>query len=540
MSKKKFWLPMLLCGGLLAGISGLAAAEKEQIAENEVYLPVEWEQEETNLSVRAEEAVLQTDAMEDAEIIESRDDGEIQIISPEGNEEEQTYYLSEPETKESENAIEYEWKPEPAVAEMIADAIVSGDDMIMLYQDIAVDSTICIPQGRSVTFCAADGVNAVVRRAEKFEGAIFEVERGAVLMLGDEEYSRGALTLDDTRYPDSEGFLIQGSGVVKINSAVNLKGDISDEIILETEDTEGCGESYDLNDAEIIFADTEPIIYNGEEKKPSIQVTIGSLTLTRLDYTVTYSNNINAGTALVTVTGKGGYTGTKSASFSISPYPVKYEMSDQSIETGTELSQITVPEAAAGVNGEQVYGTLLWSDSKEGAILPPNMLLSGEEGDSMILYWTFLPETENYASVCGDMKIMFREPEIKGNINTGLNMEGMKGGWENSDTNTGDLSTGTSAQGTTKGEGVTLLVTDEPKEIRSDHEEKENDTNGINRNTDDTAGIPTENRKMFAAGSRKDTPMTGDDSIVFFWGIMMLAAFLVSTGSMLSIIMRKV
>ena len=36
------------------------------------------------------------------------------------------------------------------------------------------------------------------------------------------------------------------------------------------------------------------------------------------DYTVAYSNNTTAGTATVTVTGTGGYTGTSSATFAIS------------------------------------------------------------------------------------------------------------------------------------------------------------------------------------------------------------------------------
>ena len=37
------------------------------------------------------------------------------------------------------------------------------------------------------------------------------------------------------------------------------------------------------------------------------------------DYTVSYSNNVNAGTATVTVTGKGGFTGVKTATFRINP-----------------------------------------------------------------------------------------------------------------------------------------------------------------------------------------------------------------------------
>ena len=51
--------------------------------------------------------------------------------------------------------------------------------------------------------------------------------------------------------------------------------------------------------------------YDGTEKKPVVTVKDGSNTLTNgKDYEVAYENNINAGTAKVTVTGKGNYTGT--------------------------------------------------------------------------------------------------------------------------------------------------------------------------------------------------------------------------------------
>ncbi len=59
--------------------------------------------------------------------------------------------------------------------------------------------------------------------------------------------------------------------------------------------------------------------YDGTAKEPTdITVTLGEKTLTKdTDYTVSYSNNMNAGTATVTVTGKGNYSGTASGSFEI-------------------------------------------------------------------------------------------------------------------------------------------------------------------------------------------------------------------------------
>jgi len=58
--------------------------------------------------------------------------------------------------------------------------------------------------------------------------------------------------------------------------------------------------------------------YTGSAKKPNVTVKDGDYTLVEgKDYTVTYSNNTNAGTATVTVTGKGNYTGSVSKYFTI-------------------------------------------------------------------------------------------------------------------------------------------------------------------------------------------------------------------------------
>ena len=58
--------------------------------------------------------------------------------------------------------------------------------------------------------------------------------------------------------------------------------------------------------------------YNGAAQKPAPVVKIGTTTLkTGTDYTVAYTNNINAGTAAVKVTGTKNYTGTAKASFTI-------------------------------------------------------------------------------------------------------------------------------------------------------------------------------------------------------------------------------
>ena len=58
--------------------------------------------------------------------------------------------------------------------------------------------------------------------------------------------------------------------------------------------------------------------YDGTEKKPTVTVVLGGKTLVKdTDYEVSFSNNTEAGSATVTVTGKGNYTGTALGSFTI-------------------------------------------------------------------------------------------------------------------------------------------------------------------------------------------------------------------------------
>ena len=63
-----------------------------------------------------------------------------------------------------------------------------------------------------------------------------------------------------------------------------------------------------------------PEIYNRTAQEPEVTVRVGNKVLTKgWDYSVAYSNNVNAGEATVTVTGRRDYTGTTTASFVVDP-----------------------------------------------------------------------------------------------------------------------------------------------------------------------------------------------------------------------------
>ena len=65
---------------------------------------------------------------------------------------------------------------------------------------------------------------------------------------------------------------------------------------------------------------TTEYIYDGTAKTPAVTVKDGSAVLVEgTDYTLAYTANTNAGTATVTATGKGNYSGTQTATFTIKP-----------------------------------------------------------------------------------------------------------------------------------------------------------------------------------------------------------------------------
>ncbi len=79
----------------------------------------------------------------------------------------------------------------------------------------------------------------------------------------------------------------------------------------------GSTQETDISKASVVL-EKNSYTYDGTAKTPSVTVKLDGGTLVlNTDYTVSYSNNINIGTAKVTVSGKGIYSGSKSVGFAI-------------------------------------------------------------------------------------------------------------------------------------------------------------------------------------------------------------------------------
>ena len=115
-----------------------------------------------------------------------------------------------------------------------------------------------------------------------------------------------------------------------------------------------------------VVVEGKSFTYTGSPVTPAVSVTLknGTQLMKDRDYTLAYTNHTNAGTATVTVTGQGNYTGEAKKTFAISK---------------AKAPEISWPTASAITCGEKVsdsllsggstqYGTFTWSDDVKDTI----------------------------------------------------------------------------------------------------------------------------------------------------------------------------
>ncbi|MCD7745032.1 MAG: leucine-rich repeat protein [Lachnospiraceae bacterium] len=111
--------------------------------------------------------------------------------------------------------------------------------------------------------------------------------------------------------------------------------------------------------------------YDGEAKTPDVTVTDGtSILIKDTDYTVSYSNNTDVGTATVTVTGIGNYTGTATTAFTI----VK-----EAIQVGASISIDKLSYTVTASDSSEMTVTLSAPESKTitSATIPATVTIDG-------------------------------------------------------------------------------------------------------------------------------------------------------------------
>jgi hypothetical protein len=113
-------------------------------------------------------------------------------------------------------------------------------------------------------------------------------------------------------------------------------------------------------------------VYDGTDKEPEVTVTYNGETLVEgIDYDISYDNNTNAGTATVTVTGKGNYAGSASENFTITPRNITFVAGDANkVYDGTSLTSgnYTIKSGTTLVSGHTETVTTSGSITNVGTV----------------------------------------------------------------------------------------------------------------------------------------------------------------------------
>lgn len=105
----------------------------------------------------------------------------------------------------------------------------------------------------------------------------------------------------------------------------------------------------DMSNATVSSIDTQR--YTGQEIRPTVTVKIGTVTLRQsVDYNLTYRNNIDPGTASITITGIGSYGGSKTVTFKIAQ--VSLSSATVKVSNQTYNGEEKTPAVKVKLNGE--------------------------------------------------------------------------------------------------------------------------------------------------------------------------------------------
>ena len=198
-----------------------------------------------------------------------------------------------------------------------------------------------------------------------------------------------------------------GEATVTITgTGTHFKGSVEKHFTITAADLSGC-----------TFAPIADVTYNTKAHTPEVTVAISGRTLEAdKDYTVSYASHVNAGTATVTVTGKGNFTGSANTTFTIAKADLNLSVyTISSLCTETEVKTSTLPSnfflADETETGFSIALTAAGGDAiftQEPAVVDgENMItyqLNGGTGEATFNV-TVTPVSSNYKAGTYDLKI---------------------------------------------------------------------------------------------------------------------------------------
>lgn len=183
---------------------------------------------------------------------------------------------------------------------------------------------------------------------------------GEKIIINAEPHNVIPIVLDGIGVQQGAAYAVAGDGIALKSDWFNASSDDSIIDLSTSIEDNKLRIGALLNDK--VYAELDEnknIIYSGSELKPSVNVyynwdNMFSVQLKEgSDYNVTYSDNINAGTATAIVTGIGAYSGTKNVTFTIEPKKISSPTFDGLKPEYTYTGQKVEPEFAL-MDGETV------------------------------------------------------------------------------------------------------------------------------------------------------------------------------------------
>ena len=143
--------------------------------------------------------------------------------------------------------------------------------------------------------------------------------------------------------------------------------------------------------------DPTSYVYNGSEREPDVTLTLNGSTINASNYSLEYTNNINAGTATVTLTGLKTFTGTKTGTFTITKADITPSVSLEGwtfgetaktpVVTGnTGNGEVTITYKAAGAsNFTATVPTAAGTHSIKAVIAETENYQGGEANNTFVI-----------------------------------------------------------------------------------------------------------------------------------------------------------
>ena len=192
---------------------------------------------------------------------------------------------------------------------------------------------------------------AVTVAPKSLSGATVEIPAGDYTYTGAAQAPVPSVVVDGTTLVADTDYSVSYADNVNAGDAtvtVSGEGNYKDSASTTFEITR---KGIDAGD--VTVQELAAVTYTGAEQTPAIEIRYnGAVLANETDYTAAYSNNLNAGTASITVTGNGNYSGERTVEFTIDPASINDAMVSMSSESLEYTGQAQAPVITVTANPE--------------------------------------------------------------------------------------------------------------------------------------------------------------------------------------------